>query len=74
MDGSLCTLTRMQAAAARRDLFERRFEFRDMRVGRDPLVFASEYAVLQDAGQGNLQVGRSQDRRPPSNLIGTAPA
>ncbi|EIE26157.1 glycoside hydrolase, partial [Coccomyxa subellipsoidea C-169] len=37
------------------DMFEKRHAFDGMVAGRDPYVFASEYAVLQDGGWGNLQ-------------------
>ncbi len=40
---------------ARRDMFRQRHAFDGMVPGRDPYVFASEYAVLQDGGWGNLQ-------------------
>ena len=40
----------------RRDMFKKRHAFDGMVAGRDPYVFASEYAVLQDGGWGNLQV------------------
>lgn len=39
-----------------RDMFAQRHVFDGMVAGRDPYVFASEYAVLQDGGWGNLQV------------------
>ncbi|CAL8462764.1 g2297 [Coccomyxa elongata] len=37
------------------DMFRQRHAFDGMVAGRDPHVFASEYAVLQDGGWGNLQ-------------------
>ncbi len=36
-------------------MFKQRHAFDGMVAGRDPYVFASEYAVLQDGGWGNLQ-------------------
>lgn len=38
------------------DLINRQHEFDNMVPGADPLVFASEYAVTQDGGWGNLKV------------------
>lgn len=37
-------------------MFERMHEFDAMVRGSDPPVFASEYAVIQDGGWGNLRV------------------
>lgn len=39
-----------------RDMFNRRHEFDGLEPETDPFVFASEYAVLLDAGRGNLKV------------------
>ncbi len=41
------------------DLFARRNDFNAMVAGRDPQVFASEYAVTIGAGWGNLKVPAS---------------
>jgi len=37
-------------------MFAQRHAFDGMMAGRDPYVFASEYAVLTDGGWGNLKV------------------
>ena len=38
------------------EMFKARGAFDGMVPGRDPLVFASEYAVVDDSGFGNLKV------------------
>ena len=39
------------------DMYKHRGEFDSQRPGRDPAIFASEYAVVDDSGFGNLKVG-----------------
>ena len=38
------------------DMFKHRGDFDSQRPGRDPAIFASEYAVVDDSGFGNLKV------------------
>lgn len=42
-------------------MFALRHAFDGMVAGRDPYVFASEYAVLTDGGWGNLKVRQPMD-------------
>ena len=38
------------------DMYKHRGDFDSQRPGRDPAIFASEYAVVDDSGFGNLKV------------------